>query len=88
MYICNKEKEMHTIQLKINDAVYEKFLLLLSKFNKDEIEVLAENSNFVSIQQYLQKELNDIVSEKAVFYTVPEVENKLDKIINNYENSL
>ena len=58
---------MHTIQLKIKDTVYEKFLTLISKFNKDEIEVLSENSNFISAQQYLQEELNDIVSENTIF---------------------
>ena len=38
---------MHTIHLKINDKVYEKFLRLLSKFNKEEIEVLSEENQFI-----------------------------------------
>ncbi len=79
---------MHTIQLKINDKVYDKVLLFLSKFDKNEIEVLSEDNNFVSTQQYLQKELNEIVSEEASFYNINEVEEKLNKIIESYDDKL
>ena len=76
---------MYTLQLKINDKVYEKFLWLLSKFNKDEIEILSEKNDSVSKRKYFQKELNDIVYDKEVFYSVREVEEILDKVIDEYE---
>lgn len=76
---------MYTLQLKINDKVYEKFLWLLSKFNKDEIEILSEKNDSVSNRQYFQKQLNDIVYDKEVFYSVREVEEIFDKVIDEYE---
>ena len=60
---------MYTIQLKINEKVYEKFLWLLSKFTKEEIEIVSDNQEFVSLQEYLKKELDEIESGKAVFYS-------------------
>jgi hypothetical protein len=73
---------MHTIQLKINEKVYDKFIWLLSKFNKDEIEIISDDKDFISTQKYLQKELDEIKSKKAVFYSQNEFENRLDKATN------
>ena len=58
---------MHTIQLRIHDKVYEKFLWLLSKFSKEEVEIVSENDNFAATSIYLQKELDEINSGKAIF---------------------
>lgn len=79
---------MHTIQLKINEKVYEKFLWLLSKFSKDEIEIVSDNADFISTQNYLKKELDEIKSGEAVFYSQDDIEKRLDHIIDKYENRL
>ena len=79
---------MHTIQLKINDKVYDKFLWLLSKFDKEEIEIIAYDQNYLSTRKYLQKELEEIDSGKATFYTQQDLDDKLNQIVNRHENNL
>ena len=72
---------MYTIQLKISDKVYDKFIWLLSKFNKEEIEIVSESSDFTSTSNYLHNELNEIESGKAKFVSQHEFENRLNGII-------
>ncbi len=72
---------MHTIQLKINDKVYDRFLWLLSKFNKEEVEIVSENQDFISTKSYLQEQLNEIQSGHANFISQSELESRLDQII-------
>ena len=79
---------MYTIQLKINEKVYEKFLWLLSKFTKEEIEIISDDQEFVSVQKYLQEELDEIKSGKATFYSQNELENRLDQVIEKHEGRL
>jgi hypothetical protein len=79
---------MHTIRLKVNDKIYEKLLWLLSKFSKDEIEIVIENSTFSNDQKYLEKELNEILAGEAKFIGVEEAEEQLEKSINKHENHI
>ena len=79
---------MHTIRLKVNDKIYEKLLWLLSKFSKDEIEIIVENSTFSNDQKYLEKELNEILAGEAKFIGVEEAEEQLEKSINKHENHI
>ncbi len=79
---------MRTIQLKIHDKVYDRILWLLSKFNKEEVEIISEDQDFAATQEYLQKELKDIESGKATFYSQDEIDNRLDQVIDKYENNL
>jgi vacuolar-type H+-ATPase subunit E/Vma4 len=79
---------MQTIRLKIDDKVYEKILWFLSKFSKEEVEVITEDQDFISTQEYLQKELKEIESGKAVFYSQEEMDNRLNEAISKYENNL
>ncbi|MCT4697552.1 tRNA pseudouridine synthase A [Tenacibaculum haliotis] len=72
---------MYTIQLKINEKVYDKFIWLLSKFNKEEIEIVSESSDFIATKNYLQKELSEIESGKATFISQQEFENRLNGIV-------
>lgn len=79
---------MHTIQLKIHDKVYEKFLWLLSKFNKEEVEIISENKDFITTSVYLQKELDEIKSGNATFISQDELENRLNQVIKKHESHL
>ena len=72
---------MRTIQLKINEKVYDKFIWLLSKFTKDEIEIVSDSSDFKTSQDYLSKELNEIESGKANFISQQNFEDRLNEII-------
>ena len=79
---------MHTVRLKVNDSVYEKLIWLLSKFSKDEVEIIPEDSDFAQNQQYLAGELNEILKGKANFIEMNETEQRLEKIIKKHENRI
>lgn len=79
---------MQTIRLRINDRIYDRLIWLLSKFNKDEIEIISENDEFIENQRYLNSELNDIIQGKANFVDINEVNERLEKIIARNENTV
>ena len=35
---------MQTVRLRVNEKVYDKLIWLLSKFGKDEVEIIPENA--------------------------------------------
>jgi hypothetical protein len=72
---------MKTIQLKVNDKVYEKFIWLLSKFSKEEVEIISDNVDYLANKEYLQKELDEVNEGNATFLSQNEFENRLDQII-------
>jgi hypothetical protein len=77
---------MHTLKLKINDQVYDKFIWLLEKFTKDEVEIIMDESNFNGTKKYLDAELDEITSGKAKFFTVNEAEQRLENLIKKHED--
>ncbi|MEI6050713.1 MAG: tRNA pseudouridine synthase A [Bacteroidota bacterium] len=79
---------MHTMRLKVNDGVYDKLIWLLSKFNKDEVEIIPENSDFAINQKYLAGELDEILKGKASFIEIDEAELRLENILTKHENSI
>lgn len=72
---------MRTIHLKINDKVYDRFIWLLSKFSKEEIEIIDYNSEFTEVKDYLHKELGEIEEGKAKFLNQSDFEKRLDQIV-------
>ena len=79
---------MHTLKLKINDQVYDKLIWLLGKFNKDEVEIIMDESNFIETKKYLDAELDEITSGKAKFFTINEAEQRLENLIKKHEDHL
>lgn len=83
---------MQSIRLKINDKIFEKVLWLLSKFDKDEVEIIFEESGdksvFTNNQKYLKKELEEVLDGSAKFLSEEEAEYRLAKIIKKYEDRL
>jgi len=78
---------MQTIQLRVDDKIYDKFLKLLSKFNKEEVEILLPNNNFETTKNYLKKELAEIENGNSTFISLLDFENRLDEIIGKHETS-
>ena len=72
---------MQTIRLRVNDKVYKNLIRLLSKFSKEEIQVIEENDTYLSIQQYLEKELTNVEDGSAEYTSIEELENRLDATI-------
>jgi hypothetical protein len=79
---------MHSLRLKIDDKIYHRLLTLLSKFSKEELEIIVEDENFENNKKYLESELNEILDGTAKFYSVNEVEQRLNKVIKKHEGNL
>lgn len=77
---------MQTIRLRVNDKVYKNLIRFLSKFSKEEIQVIEENDTFLSIQQYLEKELTRVEDGSAEYTSIEEFENRLDATIRKNED--
>ena len=72
---------MQTIRLRVNDKVYKNLIRLLSKFSKEEIQVIEENETYLSIQQYFERELASVEDGSAEYTTIEDLENRLDATI-------
>lgn len=79
---------MHTIKLKIEDKVYDKLIWFLSKFTKDEVEIILDESGFTETKKYLETELDEIRKDKADFLTLNETEQRLENLIRKHEDHL
>lgn len=82
---------MHSIRLKISDKIYGNVLWWLSKFSKDEIEIIIEDfgeKTFEENKKYLSEELNEILDGSAKFLSEEEAEYRLEKIIKKHEDRL
>lgn len=77
---------MHTIRLQINNHVYKNLMWFLSRFKKDEINIIRENENFLSVQEYLQKELVDVEKGETGFIDIDQLDIELENTIKKYEN--
>ena len=80
-----KTKIMQTIRLRVNDKIYDRLMWLLERFNKEEIQVIRENDEFVSVREYLTKELEKIENGTAKFVSIDELDNELETTIKKHE---
>ena len=76
---------MQTIRLRVNEKVYKNLIRFLSKFSNDEIQVIEENETYLSIQQYLEKELAIVEDGSAEYTTIEDLENILEATIRKNE---
>ena len=76
---------MQTIRLRISDKIYRQFMWFLQRFSRDEIQVIKENEEFLSVQNYLKKELEQIDNRTADFSGIDQLEEKLEATIRKYE---
>jgi hypothetical protein len=79
---------MHSLRLKIDEKIYDKLLMLLNKFSKDELEIIVDDENFENNKKYLESELNEILDGTAKFYSVNEVEQRLESVVKKHEDYL
>lgn len=79
---------MHSLRLKIDEKIYDKLLMLLNKFSRDELEIIVDDDNFENNKKYLESELNEILDGTAKFYSVNEVEQRLESVVKKHEDYL
>lgn len=77
---------MQTIRLRVNDSIFQQLMWLLKRFSKDEIEVINENEEYLSIQEYLKKELEKIEKGTADFISRNQLDEGLESTIRKYED--
>lgn len=76
---------MQTIRLRVNENVYKNLIRLLSKFSREEIQVIEEDDTYLSIQQYLKKELTGVEDGSAEYTCIEKLEKRLDATIRKNE---
>jgi len=76
---------MQTIRLRVNDKIYKNLMWLLSRFNREEIQVIEENDEFLSVCQYLEKELVNLENGNVDFIGIDQLNEDLEATINKYE---
>lgn len=79
---------MQIVKLRIHDKVYEKLMLLLNKFNKDEVEIISDITEFSINQDYLASELKEIYKGNATFIDIEEADKRLESVIKKHEDSI
>jgi len=77
---------MQTIRLKVNNDAYKHLMWFLTKFKKEELQIIKEDDEFVSVQKYLQDELRSIENGSAEFVSVDELNAELEASIKQYED--
>lgn len=79
---------MTTIKLKVNESVYDKIMWFLSKFSKEEIEILENDEIFQEQKNYLAAELKEILDGDAELIDFDRASAMLDAEIKGRENSI
>jgi len=73
---------MHTLQLKIDDSIFDKFMGLLDILPKEKISVsqdLSSNSiSFEEAQEKVQNAINNVSANNGL-----EVDEAFDKVLNS-----
>lgn len=76
---------MQTIRLQVNNKIYKHLMWFLSRFQKDEIQIIEENQGYLSVQEYLKNELARVEEGKAEYITLDDLDKDLQSTIDNYE---
>jgi hypothetical protein len=77
---------MQTIRLRINESIFQQLMWFLERFSKNEIEIINENEEYLSIQEYLKNELEIIENGTAKFISINQLNEELDSTIRVYED--
>ncbi len=77
---------MQTIRPKVNNDTYKHLMWFLTKLKKEELQIIKEDDEFVSVQKYLQDELRSIENGSAEFVSVDELNAELEASIKQYES--
>ncbi len=72
---------MQTIRLRVNEKVYKNLIRLLSKFSKEEIQVIEENENSQDVMSQLRsvryfRRQSDLANEKAKLTPILKLSNE------------
>jgi hypothetical protein len=57
----------------------------LSRFSKEEIQIIEENDEFFSVRKYLENELKNLETDNVEFIDIDKLEKELEASIRKYE---
>jgi len=77
---------MRTIRLRIDDRIYKNLMWFLQRFSSEEIQVIQENNEFLSIQQYLRNELHTIEEGTAEYISLDDLDKELESSVRKHED--
>ncbi|MCF8372862.1 MAG: hypothetical protein K9H64_14665 [Bacteroidales bacterium] len=75
---------MQTIRLRVNDKVYKNLMWFLGRFTNEEIQVVKETDQFISVQEYLSSELEKIENGTAEFESIDQLDEELEHTLRKY----
>jgi uridine kinase len=58
----------------------------LSKFKKEELNIINEDEEFVSIKKYLHNELKNIDNDAVEFVDINQLDAELEATVREYED--
>ena len=76
---------MQTIRLRVNDKVYKHLMWFLSKFSKDELQIIEEDKEFLAAQRDLKTELDKLEQGQAEFMDLQQLDDALEATIRKHE---
>lgn len=77
---------MQTIRLQVNNDTYKHLMWFLTRFKKEEIQIINEDEEFLSVQKYLQNELLSIEDGNAEFIDIDQLDVELEATIQKHED--
>ena len=77
---------MQTIRLRVNEKIYKNLMWFLSRSNKEEIQVIQEDDEFLSVKHYLEKELKNIENGNVESIGIEQLDKDLEATIRKYED--
>jgi len=57
----------------------------LGRFSKEEIQIINENEEFISLQEYLNKELNKVEEGSVEYISIDQLDDLLEDTIRKHE---
>ncbi|MFM1874645.1 MAG: hypothetical protein RL266_382 [Bacteroidota bacterium] len=76
---------MATVKLRVSDKVLDKVLWLLNQFDKEDLQIIADDEEFLAQKKYLQEQAERLERGEAKTYTVEEARVILEKTVRKYE---
>ena len=70
---------METITIHFDATIKSKIMTFLQKFSKNELKIIEETTEFKNSKTEIQKDYEYTLNHDAVFYTIDEVDKKIEK---------
>jgi hypothetical protein len=77
---------MQTIRLRVNEKAYKHLMWFLSKFSKDELQIIEEDHEFLLVQKELTTELEKLEKGQAEFIDLQELDDTLEATLRKHED--